>query len=97
MGLVGLEAMRRALPVIAFDAGGISAWLRDGDNGFLVPWMDTRRFSQRIDELLADKNKARAMGERGLERVTRDFDFGDYVNRLESAFGRLVHNALECA
>ena len=86
MGLVGLEAMRAALPVVAFDAGGISAWLHDGENGFLVPWMDRAQFAQRIDELLGDKARAMAMGARGLEIVTRDFDFDRYIAALEDVF-----------
>ena len=88
MGLVGLEAMRAALPVVAFDAGGISAWLRDGENGFLVPWMDRTQFARRIDDLLGDKALARVMGERGLERVTRDFDFDRYIAALENVFAK---------
>ncbi len=88
MGLVGLEAMRAALPVVAFDVGGISAWLHDGENGFLVPWMDRAQFARRIDELLGDKARARVMGERGLERVTRDFDFDRYIAALENVFAK---------
>ncbi len=90
MGLVGLEAMRAALPVVAFDAGGISAWRRDGENGFPVPWMDTAQFARRLDELLANKTLARAMGARGLERVTRDFDFNRYITALENLFERMT-------
>jgi len=86
---VGLEVMRFALPVVAFDAGGISDWLHDGETGFLVPWKDTRAFARRIEELLADKSRARAMGERGLEIVSRDYDFGDYLRRLEELFARV--------
>jgi glycosyltransferase involved in cell wall biosynthesis len=36
-GLVGVEAMFRALPAVAFDVGGISDWLGDGVNGMLAP------------------------------------------------------------
>ena len=90
MGLVGLEAMRAALPVVAFDVGGISAWLRDGETGFLAPWMDTQGFARRIDALLADKKLARIMGQRGLERVTRDFDFGRYIGALEDLFATVA-------
>ena len=90
MGLVGLEAMRNALPVVAFDAGGISAWLRDGENGFLVPWMNEPQFARRIGDLLADKALARAMGERGLERANRDFDFDRYIDSLETLFGSVA-------
>jgi glycosyltransferase involved in cell wall biosynthesis len=90
MGLVGLEAMRNALPLVAFDAGGIRDWLRDGENGYLVPWMDTGLYAQRIDALLADKQLARTMGERGAARFQRDYNFDDYITHLDGLFSRVV-------
>jgi glycosyltransferase involved in cell wall biosynthesis len=86
---VGLEVMRFALPVIAFDAGGISDWLHDGETGYLVPWKDEEAYARRIEDLLKDKARAKAMGERGLEIVTRDYDFGRYLERLEDLFSRV--------
>ena len=83
---IGLEVMHYGLPVIAFDAGGIKDWLKDGDNGRLVSWKDTGAYAAAIDELLTDKNKAREMGERGLARVRRDYDFENYLDRLEQLF-----------
>jgi glycosyltransferase involved in cell wall biosynthesis len=97
LGLVGLEAMRNALPVVAFDAGGVGDWLHDGENGFLVPWMDANRYAEKIDALLADKQLARAMGERGFERFVRDYDFADYIERLEDLFCRVARERCEAA
>jgi glycosyltransferase involved in cell wall biosynthesis len=90
MGLVGLEAMRNGLPVVAFDAGGIREWLRDGENGFLIPWMDTSLYARMIDILLADKELARAMGARGFARFERDYNFTDYIARLDDLFTRVA-------
>ena len=36
-GLVGPEANRRGIPVVAYANGGITEWLEDGVNGFLAP------------------------------------------------------------
>ena len=36
-GLVGLEAARLGVPVVAFDVGGVREWLKEGVNGFLAP------------------------------------------------------------
>lgn len=83
-GAVGLEAMRCGLPVVGFDAGGIREWLADGDNGFLVPWMDRAGYARRLDTLLRDKTLARAMGERGREIADTRFGFADYVSGLET-------------
>lgn len=83
---IGLEVLRYALPVVAFDAGGIKDWLKDGHNGFLVPWMDREAFARSIDCLLRDKTLARQMGERGLELVSSHYDFPAYIEGLEKVF-----------
>ncbi len=89
-GLAGPEAMRYGLPVVAFDAGAISEWLRDGQNGFLVPWKDTTRFAARLDELLNNKVLARQMGEGGRE-WTKRYESGRALAGLERLFERLTH------
>lgn len=85
-GMVGPEAMRYGLPVVAFDSGGIKEWLIDGENGFLVPRMDTRSFASRIDELLRNKSLARQMGAAGRERVNRVYSASSQVASLERIF-----------
>lgn len=87
---IGLEAMRYALPVVAFDAGGIRDWLIDGHNGFLVPWMDHGEFAARLEQLLRDKRLARQMGERGLALAAERFGFDDYITSLEAMFSRML-------
>ncbi|HEV8492095.1 MAG TPA: glycosyltransferase family 4 protein [Candidatus Angelobacter sp.] len=83
---IGLEAMRYALPVVAFDAGGIKDWLIDGENGFLVPWMDQAQFAARLEQLLLDKQLARQMGQRGLAISEQRFGFDRYLLDLEQMF-----------
>jgi glycosyltransferase involved in cell wall biosynthesis len=96
-GATGLEAMRHGLPVVAFDAGGISEWLLDGENGFLVPWMDGRQFAARIDQLLENKRLARQLGERGRQLLRDKFNFDQYISGLEEMFSRVIHQRLERA
>lgn len=87
---IGLEVMRYALPVVAFDAGGIKDWLLDGHNGYLVPWMDRDAFAARTDELLQNKAKAREMGENGLKLVSERYDFEGYIGDLEALFAEVA-------
>ena len=86
---IGLEVMRHGLPVIAFDAGGISDWLIDGHNGRLVKWCDTQAYAGAIDELLQDKAKARGWGAAGLALATKRYDFERYISNLEALFHRV--------
>jgi glycosyltransferase involved in cell wall biosynthesis len=86
---IGLEVMRYALPVVAFDAGGIRDWLIDGHNGFLVPWMDRQAYARRLDQLLQDKDLARQLGGNGLRLVSERYDFDGYIRDLESLFAEV--------
>ena len=72
---IGLEVMRYGLPIVAFDAGGIKDWLTEGQNGFLIPWMDTVAYAAALDRLLMDKTLARRLGANGLAFVNREYDF----------------------
>ncbi|MCB1852721.1 MAG: glycosyltransferase family 4 protein [Gammaproteobacteria bacterium] len=70
-GLVGIEAMACARPVVAFDSGGISDWLVNGKTGFLVERGNLREFARRIEQLLVDDRMVAAMGECAVQRVER--------------------------
>jgi glycosyltransferase involved in cell wall biosynthesis len=87
---IGLEVMRYALPVVAFDAGGIRDWLHNGVNGYLVPWMDRTAYAQALESLLTDKERARKMGRCGLELVSNQYDFSTYVDGLQDLFERVI-------
>jgi glycosyltransferase involved in cell wall biosynthesis len=82
-GMVGLEAMLRKRPVVAFAVGGIPDWLEDGVTGYLVPEADTKSMAKRIDELASDISLVRSMGEAGLRHVNEEFDFSRYIVHLE--------------
>jgi len=77
-GLTNLEAMACELPVVASAVGGIPEIVVDGETGFLVPLdPDPAAFASalaaRIDELLADRNRAAAMGRAGRQRAVDHF------------------------
>jgi glycosyltransferase involved in cell wall biosynthesis len=90
-GAVGLEAMRHGLPVVAFAAGGINEWLFNGENGFLVPWMDRSQFAARIEQLLGNKILGQQLGERGRQLLRDKFNFDQYISGLEQMFSRVIN------
>lgn len=91
-GMVGPEAMRFGLPVVAFDAGGVKEWLHDGENGFLVPWKDVTAFAERLDLLLRNKDLGREMGRRGRESIRR-YAPSRQVDQLEEVFQEVMRQA----
>ena len=90
---IGLEVMRYALPIVAFDAGGIKDWLIDGHNGYLVPWMDRDAYAARLREVLTQKALARHLGMNGLKLVSERYDFDRYIGDLEAMFERAIATA----
>ncbi|MEO5803094.1 MAG: glycosyltransferase family 4 protein [Verrucomicrobiota bacterium] len=90
---IGMEAMRYGIPVVAFDAGGIKDWLIDGENGFLVRWMDRDQYAARLEQLLRNKPLAREMGERGHRLVDEHYSFSQYILDLENTFQNVIDEA----
>ncbi len=87
---VGVEVMRYAIPVVAFDAGGIRDWLHDSFNGYLVPWMDRQIYADRLERLLKDKELARLLGENGRRMANQRFNFDHYIDALDAMFRRVI-------
>jgi glycosyltransferase involved in cell wall biosynthesis len=85
-GLIGLEAMSHAKPVVAFAVGGIPDWLVHGKTGFLVPERDLQAYAGALEVLLQDEELARKMGGLGLEHLQRNFSFSVYLDKLETIF-----------
>lgn len=89
-GLVGVEAMRRGLPVVAFEAGGVRDWLTDGETGFVVPWMDRAAYADRVTALLEDKSLARRLGAAGRAKAAAEFTFTRHIDTLERELNRVI-------
>lgn len=81
-GLVGPEAMACGTPVVAYDVGGVSDWMNDGETGFLVPPGDLAQLAKRIQELAQNTQLAEMFGARGREFVSSKFSVARHMDRL---------------
>jgi glycosyltransferase involved in cell wall biosynthesis len=86
-GMVGLEAMQRARPVVAFAVGGIPDWLEDGETGFLADEQDVETFASSIEKLLVDPDLAERMGRAGWQRARDDYSFESFLDAIEEHLG----------
>jgi glycosyltransferase involved in cell wall biosynthesis len=84
--LAGMEYLAAGLPVVATDVGGMPDLVRDGENGLLVPRQDPEAMAAAIAQLLADPQRARAMGERGRGLQEREFSLDAMVRRVEALY-----------
>jgi len=72
-GMVALEAMERARPVIAAEIGGLGELVEDGVTGLLVPAGDAEPLMDAIVRLAGNLPLAAEMGQAGRRRALAQF------------------------
>ena len=86
LGVVLIEAMSYARPVIASAAGGIVDIVRDGRNGILVPPGDAAALAGAIGRMMEDPARARTLGLRGREDAAARFSWDAIADRLAEIY-----------
>ena len=82
LGIVGIEALSRGVPVVASDVGGVREWLRDGENGRLVPPKSATRISEAVLALMDSTPKLIESGKRGIETIREAFMPRQHTDQL---------------
>ena len=81
-GLVNLEAMQYALPVIATNEGGIGDIVIDKVTGFIIDQQDPDALAAKIEMLIKDPSLACRMGSEGRKRYESLYTISHFENRL---------------
>jgi glycosyltransferase involved in cell wall biosynthesis len=89
-GMVVLEAMALAKPVVGSRAGGVPEMVVEGVTGYPFPPGNSDELAARVGELLADPVRARAMGQAGHARVVSDFNVATYVRDVETLYDHII-------
>jgi glycosyltransferase involved in cell wall biosynthesis len=89
-GLVILEAMAHAKPVIGGAHGGIPDIVEDGVTGLLVPHGDVERLGQALESLFNNPNMAREMGANGRDRLAKTFSFAQFQSHLTQILNHVL-------
>lgn len=87
-GMVALEAMERARPVVASAVGGLPEIVADGETGLVVPPADAQALASAIVELAGDLPRAAEMGRAGRTRALTRFTPERCVERVEELYAR---------
>ncbi|MCS7248504.1 MAG: glycosyltransferase [Anaerolineales bacterium] len=66
-GMVALEAMACGTPVVASNVGGLAYLVQDGITGFTVPVDEPQLLGERIEQILANPDLRRKMGQQAAE------------------------------
>jgi spore coat protein SA len=97
-GLVNVEAMACATPVVGSNRGGIPEVL--GETGRLIDPEDIAQYADALSALLDDSEERQRLSHVALERCRRMFDWnviaGTWLRHLQDVTGKKLH-VVECA
>jgi phosphatidyl-myo-inositol dimannoside synthase len=86
-GIVYLEAAMAGLPAIGGRGSGAEDAIVDGNTGIIVDGRNTAAVEAALASLIADPQRARAMGEAARERALRDFTWAENARRIRQSIG----------
>lgn len=92
-GLVAVEAMFAARPVIGARHGGLEEIIVDGETGLLFEPRNATALANAIEALTEDPPRRLEMGRRGLARAEREFSVERYVMDFESIYREIVNRS----
>lgn len=85
-GIVFLEAMAYAKPVIGGAHGGTPSVIKDGESGLLVNRADIDQISSAVLQLLGDVGRREELGRAGHRRLMERFTFERFEENLAAVF-----------
>jgi glycosyltransferase involved in cell wall biosynthesis len=90
-GMVALEAMERARPVVAAEIGGLGELVEDGVTGYLVPPGEAEPLADAIVAVASNLPRAAAMGEAGRRRALEEFLQDRCTDRTEALYQQALN------
>ena len=102
-GIINLEAMACGAPVVASAIGGILEVVVEGETGYLVPFeqdpetsfpLEPSQFAEdlalRLNQLLAEPERAKAMGAAGRKRAEAQFSWTKIAEQTVALYRNLI-------
>ena len=77
-----LEAMSHSLPVICSDSNGTRCYIRHGENGYVFRTGDGQNLQERMESIIADRDRLVEMGERSHALVLSEHSPAKYVETM---------------
>ncbi len=77
-------------PSVAFDVGGNSEIIEDGETGYIIKDGDKESMATKIDLLIENKKQARQLGEKAIQFSRAAFSIEKMVSKTESFYETIL-------
>ena len=91
-GLIYIEAMSYAKPVVACNTGGAKSIIRNNIDGLLVETENSMELAKAVSTLIADKQQRVAMGENSYSRFTKKYTTEIITDYTLEYYNSIVNN-----
>ncbi len=88
-GLVALEAMACATPVVASETGGLAYLVQDGETGFHVPTAEPKALAEKLQRVLRDDDLRERLGQNAA-KYAQAYAWSVVVDRIIEVYRSLV-------
>lgn len=82
-----IEAFANKKPVVAFDIDGIKEVVTDGEDGYLIEFLNYENFAKKLLKLMKDESLRIEFGQKGYEKVKHKFTAEQMVKNIENIYG----------
>ena len=90
LGIVYIEALALGIPVIASNVGGILDIIKDGKNGMLVKPGDITSLSEKLEELLQNKDMQQRFITNGFRTIEENFLWENIFSKMEKIYFKVI-------
>ena len=78
-------------PVVSYDVDGAREVVKSGETGFLLPPKSVNELAAAVVELAGNPDLRNAMGQKGREMFTRQFDYRFMTDRIREIYERVLN------
>jgi glycosyltransferase involved in cell wall biosynthesis len=95
MAMVQAQAMACGLPLICTTNTGGEDLIREGEEGFVLPIRDVEALKEKILWCYEHQDQCEAMGQAAKERVSEEYSWDDYGERITQSYQEILSRSDE--
>jgi len=88
--MVLVEAMFSALPIVAYDKGGVRDAIEDGENGFLVKQDDINDFKAKVIQVVENEDLRKKMSSNAIKTAYEKYTISHMLDKYEKVIKEVI-------